>query len=89
MSIYVGKPLQGEVTIDTQQDHGPSARSSCSTRGSRNGMEFYLKSLEGLFPSSTWVRWVACQAEQKAPKNKLRVQKPNYSQERKYHDKSR
>ena len=50
--------------------HGRSARSSYSTRVSRNGMEFYLKSLEEPSPSSTWARWAACRVERKEAKDK-------------------
>jgi hypothetical protein len=52
-------------------------------------MVFYLKFPEEPFPSLIWERWVACRAEQKKATDKFRVQNPDYSQERKYYDKSR
>jgi len=42
--------------------------------GLRNGMGFYLKSLEERSPSSTWAEWGACRGEQKEAKDETRVQ---------------
>jgi hypothetical protein len=52
-------------------------------------MVFYLKFPEEPFPLLILERWVACLAEQKEATDKFRVQNSDYSQERKYHDKSR